>query len=598
MIPLLFLFLWPCAAADTDAEKIQPRRETIVVTGSFEPVPLEEADRSVDRLDVEGHPLLLRNIAEVLRLIPSVDLRERAPGGVQADVSIRGGTFGQTLVLLDGLRMNDIQSAHHNMDVPVPLESVAAVEVLRGSGSALYGSDAVGGVVNIVTRKPKAGEVRLRAGLGNFGMNAQSISIAAVKGRIAQHLAASRDFSSGFLPNRDYRSLSLASRSYLESAWGSSTVLLVHGDRPFGAQNFYGNFPSWERTKTWFAALRQDFGARTEASFAFRRHTDLFVLYRGRPQVFTNRHTVESYQGALRRREEAGRNTQIHFGAEVLGDTITSNNLGHHQRARGAAYAALDVRAVRRFSFSLAAREEIYGPLRSQFSPTAAAGAWLSQRIKLRASASRAFRLPSYTDLYYHDPANLGSPDLRPETAWSYDAGADWNAGGKLSGEVTVFHRRETDGIDYVRSTPAELWRATNIQRLNFTGAEVAVIAGLGGSQRLDFRYTGLRGAQKALAGLESRYVFQYPVHAGVVLWESSLPGGLVGRVRLGAIQRYASDPYAVLDVSVARTLGRVRPFLQFANLADAGYEEIRGVPMPGRAVMGGVAVILFGGGK
>jgi iron complex outermembrane receptor protein len=174
----------------------------------------------------------------------------------------------------------------------------------------------------------------------------------------------------------------------------------------------------------------------------------------------------------------------------------------------------------------------------------------------------------------------------------------DWNASGKLSGEVTVFQRRERDGIDYVRSTPAGLWRATNIQRLNFTGAEVSVIAGLGGSHRLDFRYTGLRGAQKALAGLESRYVFQYPVHAGVASWMGSLPGGLAGRVRLGATRRYASDPYAVLDVSVARTLGRVRPYLQFANLGDAGYEEIRGVPMPGRAVMGGVAVILSGGGK
>jgi iron complex outermembrane recepter protein len=598
MIPLLLLFFWPGAAPETEAGKIQPRRDTIVVTGTFEPVPLEEADRSVDRLDVEGQPLLLGSLADVLRLIPSVDLRERAPGGVQADVSIRGGTFGQTLVLLDGLRMNDIQSGHHNMDLPVPMESVADVEVLRGSGSALYGSDAVGGVVNVVTRKPEAGEVRLRAGVGNFGTNAQSVSIAAVKKRISQHLAASRDFSSGFAPNRDYRSLSLASRSYFESAWGSSTVLLAHGDRPFGAQNFYGNFPSWERTKTWFAALRQDLGARTEASFAFRRHTDLFVLYRDRPQVFTNRHAVESYQGALRRREEAGRNTQIHFGAEVLGDTITSNNLGHHRRARGAAYAALDMRAVRRFSFSLAAREEIHGPLRSQLSPTAAAGVWLSQRIKLRASASRAFRLPSYTDLYYHDPANRGSPDLRPETAWSYDAGADWNAGSRLGGEVTVFHRRERDGIDYVRSTPAELWRATNIQRLEFTGAEVAVVAGLGGSHRLDVRYTGLRGVQRALAGLESRYVFQYPVHAGVASWMGSLPGGLAGRVRLGATRRYARDPYAVLDASVARMVGRVRPFLQFINLADAGYEEIRGVPMPGRGVLGGVAVILSGGTK
>lgn len=109
-------------------------------------------------------------------------------------------------------------------------------------------------------------------------------------------------------------------------------------------------------------------------------------------------------------------------------------NLGGHARSRGAAYAALDFRALRRFSLSVSAREEVYRNFSGEFSPTVAGGVWLSERVKLRASASRGFRVPSYTDLYYHDPANVGSPNLRPEREWTYEGGLDWNPGGRVHG--------------------------------------------------------------------------------------------------------------------------------------------------------------------
>ena len=114
-------------------------------------------------------------------------------------------------------------------------------------------------------------------------------------------------------------------------------------------------------------------------------------------------------------------------------DSINSTNLGNHSRGRGAGYAALDIRALKRFSFSFGGREELYAGFGSQFSPTAAAGVWLHERVKLRASASRAFRIPTYTDLYYSDPRTLGNPNLKPESAWSYEAGLDWNASGTVS---------------------------------------------------------------------------------------------------------------------------------------------------------------------
>src|SRR5947209_18728325 len=128
----------------------QPRHETIVVTGTFEPLSLDEIDRAIRVLPVRDNALVLNTLVDVLSLDPSVDLAERAPDGIQTDLSIRGSSFGQTLVLLNGQRLNDVQSGHHNMDIPVPLDSVSRVEILRGSGSTIYGSDAVGGVINII----------------------------------------------------------------------------------------------------------------------------------------------------------------------------------------------------------------------------------------------------------------------------------------------------------------------------------------------------------------------------------------------------------------------------------------------------------------
>jgi iron complex outermembrane recepter protein len=569
----------------------QKPNDVLVVTGTPAPVPLEEADRAVRRFDVDSQRLLINTFADLLRLDASVDLRARAPHAVQTDLSIRGSTFGQTLVLFDGLRINDAQSGHHNLNLPFPLESLGAVEVLRGTGSTLYGADAVGGVVQFLPRRPESPELRLRAALGNYGANQQRASAAWARPRFTQQMAASRDFSTGFTQNRDYRNLSLASSTWWQSKLGASSLLLAHNDRPFGAQNFYGNFNSWERTKAWFAGGHQALGEKTQAGFAYRRHTDLFVLYRDRPQVFTNRHASESWQGTLRRREHLAPGMTLHFGAEGYGDQIVSNNLGRHQRARAAAYASYDARVLKRASLNVGVRDELWGSFNHQWTPSVAGGFWLTPRLKLRASVSRAFRVPTYTDLYYQDPANRGTPDLRPERAWGSEAGLEFMPADSVRASLTVFRRDERDGIDYVRSDNNSLWRAANIQRLRFNGVEASA-RWRWARQEFDLHYTGLRGTQQSLSGLLSKYVFNYPVHAGVAGWQGQWRGW-AGRARLGAMERLGRSPYALLDLYATRAEGAWRPFFQVTNLNGALYQEIPGVAMPGRGVMGGVEWVL-----
>ena len=161
MLLICFLAFSLCAAAQT----APARTDSIVVTGTWEPLELDELDRSVTVLPIRSEELLLNSWMDVLRLDPSIDLRERAPNGLQTDISIRGANFGQTLILLNGIRINDAQSGHHNLDLPIPPAGIARVEVLRGSGSTLYGSDAVGGVINVITDPPESSSFSLSQAL-------------------------------------------------------------------------------------------------------------------------------------------------------------------------------------------------------------------------------------------------------------------------------------------------------------------------------------------------------------------------------------------------------------------------------------------------
>jgi outer membrane cobalamin receptor len=594
----LFLALAPIAVgqqAPTDPGTPQQsnRKDTIVVTATYEPAPLEELDRSVDVVDVSGSPALFRNWADALRLDSSIDLRQRAPG-TQADLSIRGSSFGQTLVLVDGFRVNDAQSEHHNLDLPIPFESIERIEVLHGSGSTLYGSDAVGGAVNFITASPEASEISFGAAGGTFGTNTQNGSASYLAKKWSEQVSFTRDFSSGFMPDRDYRNFASSSETRLQTGLGTSDILLGLSDRPFGANGFYGNFNSWERTKGWFAAISQQIGADTHLTLGYRRHTDQFILLRDHPEVYENNHITDSWQGAVRERKKVTTHNMFFYGAEYFRDSIASNNLGYHSRNRGAAYVDFDARSLRRWSVSAGAREEVFEGGHADFSPTAAVGYAISSHLRLQGSVAHAFRLPTYTDLYYSDPANIGNANLRPETAWGYEGGLQWTASARLGGSATFFHRREHDVIDYVRANPNEIWRAVNIQNLQFTGIELSTRIHLAESQELSLAYTGLYGAQQQLTGLQSKYAFNYPVHQASFGWQGTVPGRVHLRARAGVTDRYQADAYPLMEVSATRDFGRVRPFAQCTNVTNTGYEEIQGVRMPGRACLLGMEFSVF----
>ncbi|HEY0307381.1 MAG TPA: TonB-dependent receptor [Acidobacteriaceae bacterium] len=585
-----------CAAGQTAAPAAPAVSTTVVVLGSFDPISEGESARSVEVLETQKERLAFPTLQDYLRMDSSVVLQQRGGGGTQADVSLRGTTFEQTLVLLNGFRMNDVETSHFNLDVPVPLDALGAIDVLHGAGSTLYGSDAIGGVVDVLTYRPTVSSLQLRTGWSSFGGQQEAFVASGVWARWSEVLAGGRDKSDGFTVDRDYSSRQLSSETRIATRLGESDVLLAVSDRPFGANLFYGPYNSFERTKGWFAGLHQQLGTQTSASVAYRRHTDEFDLFRGVPTPYDNNHIDQNWEGTLRRADRIAKNLRLFYGLEEDTDQIRSNSLGNHGRNRGAGYVQAELRVPGRGSVSVGAREEVLSGGHAEFSPSAAASFWLPRSVKLRASAGHGFRLPTFVDLYYSDPTHAPNEALVPETAWNFDGGADWYSRANTTAAVTFFYNRLQNTIDYTRAVNAPTgtpYTATNLESLRYLGVEASLTMQLRRRQQVRLAYTGVSGAQPSLDGLTSVYVANYAVNNASFEYRKTLarPDVLV-RTRVGVEQHVGQTAYPVWDVEAARQHGWIRPYVQIANLSNTNYAEIlrpSAVPMPPRSFMGGV---------
>jgi outer membrane receptor protein involved in Fe transport len=426
----------------------------------------------------------------------------------------------------------------------------------------------------------------------------QRLRTAYTTGPLAEQLTASRDTSDGFIPDRNYSSNALASETWLTTKPGTTDILLATSDRPYGANQFYGPYPSWERTKGWFASIQQQLGQQTAASFGYRRHSDLFVLFVDQPAIYENNHITTSYEGALRRADTLAPNITLSYGLEADGDSIHSNSLGQHSRSQGAGYANLSLRALGRFSLSLGSRDEILSGTDSGndnvFSPAIAAAYTLTHTTRLRASASHGFRLPTYVDLYYADPTTIGNPNLKPESSWSYETGIDWTpSNSRLTLTATAFRLQQKDSIDYSKSilatpalTNAQPWQAVNIQNLNITGAEATARLRLTTNQQLQFSYTAAHAASPP-PNILSEYAYNYAAQNALLGW-TGLFRQLTAHTQINLVQKTQHTAYPLWDIALSRNTGHLRPYLRALNLSNTGYQEIPQVPLQGRTIMAG----------
>jgi outer membrane receptor protein involved in Fe transport len=256
------------------------------------------------------------------------------------------------------------------------------------------------------------------------------------------------------------------------------------------------------------------------------------------------------------------------------------------------------LRSVRRFSISAGIREEVYGAHQVVTSPSLSGAAWFAGRFKLRASASRGFRLPSYTDLYYASPSTVGNPNLRPESATSYEGGVDAYLKPNLHLSFTGFERRDTNVVDYVETPGTLNYVAQNLPQLHFMGVEASMVWVPKPGQSINLSFSALHGAYATPQNIVTEYTFIYPAHDAVVEWRGTVAKRVVARTRIGVLNRVGMAPYAVWDASAGYATGRVRPFLQLTNITSTVYQEVPLIAMPKRGVIGGVELWVFGGSR
>ena len=608
----LLLSAFPGLRADGgDDDAPKPVTAEVAVVASRSGVETAASTIAVlTREEIERLPA--RSLTELLRWLPSVDVRRRGPEGVQADVTLRGADYNGTLVLVDGEPVNDPQTNHHTMDLDLPSDAVERIEVLYGAASALYGSEAIGGVINIVTRAGSLGKARAQVEgrylHGSHSLDAGSVRVATKAGdAVTVSVDAGRSESSGFRYDREHSVGTLRASVRVDTGAGPVTFSGGAADRDFGAYAFYGTrFPNQqESTRTRTLALAADLavggGWTLAPSASLRRHHDDFVLERTDPGFYRNVHDTDRTTFRLVARRSLLGGT-LAFGAEAGGDAIDSTNLGDRSRSRGAAFAELG-RAFSTASpaaggFRLGLRADRYEDYGTRVSPQVAAWAALGAGLRARASVGTAFRVPTYTELYYTDPQTAGNPDLAPEKATNVEAGLAWE-GGALSVDGAVFRRDGTDVIDFVRTSPSEPFRARNLRSVVTTGLEATAALDLARLVRSPLARLALRAAiyradlDPLPAGAQGRYVLDAIRFRWDLLAEARLPFRTGALARLSYFDRPSfAEPVLLLDARLSWGVLEgelLELYAEGENLGDVTYEEVPGVPLPGRTLAAGL---------
>lgn len=590
---LLGAFSLSISAPAIAAQSQTTVNEHVVVTATATGVPFEQVTRSVDvitRDQIERLPA--RSVADVLRLVAGVDVRSRGERGVQTDFSLRGAAFGQTLVLVDGQRINDVQSGHHNGDIPVPLDQVERIEILQGAGSSLHGADAFGGTINVITRSgtiaPSA-----RLGGGQFGSVDAAAAATLTTGSVRHALAVDASHSDGFMFARDFDVATAGVRSTL----GPHTRVFAGFTRKaFGANGFYGASPSKEWTNQFLAGGDHELtlrdGWRMTMAASYRTHGDRFLWDVRKPGQSENTHRTHAATGTVRATREMRRDLRLSLGAEAGGDWMQSSNLGDRSFARESGFAEVQWHPSAAVTIVPAARVDHYSRFGSAASPSLSAGWWVSSRVKVRGAAGRAFRVPTFTELYYTDPNHQASGALEPERSLATEAGVDWLPAAGWLARATVFDRRDRDIIDWVRPSTLVKWQTTNVQRVNTRGIELGAQRSLGGrgGTLLGVQYVWLRSDPEGLDML-SKYLLEYSKHTLVGSGSVVLPLGVSWGQRLEYRARYDGQTYWLAETRVGRRVRRVEVYVEATNLFNESYQEIAGVIAAPRWVRAGLSI-------
>jgi iron complex outermembrane receptor protein len=557
----------------------------------------------ITKTDIEMLPV--NHLNEVLQYVAGVDFRQRGAFGAQADVSIRGGTFEQTLILLNGIKVSDPQTGHHNMNLGIDLNAIERIEVIKGPAAARYGLNTFSGVINIITLPKDTAGVSVSSTVAQSsnqsatdpfygGYEVQSTAhFGASKSR--HMVSGTRQQSTGYRPNTDLDRNSLFYQGVSETKWGTFDAMASILANAFGASGFYA-YPidanSEEVVNTYLFALthKLDFARwRLSSRIYSRKNFDTYTLFRDAPEIFQNRHRTDVEGAELHGALEYSFGT-VGVGLEYRREAINSSNLGQWLRDNGGVF--LENRmlfAKKKLAVNTGAYLNVSSDYGTQLLPSIEASYNIKKHWSIFGNAGQSFRVPTFTDLYYVGPTNLGNADLQPEQSNQFEGGFKWHHAMQFL-QVSYFYQQATDLIDWVRMNTLDPWQPQNHERVNTSGIDAAY------SRRFDIEksrwlrprmaklgYTWLQMEQTSSDALISRYALNNLNHQVTASCDMLLGRNYAVSLTGRYLDRNAYKDYMLLDARLQYKKERFELWLDASNLLNTYYIEVGNAPMPRR---------------
>ncbi len=484
----------------------------------------------LSRKDIANIPV--QTTAELLGYIEGVDLRQRGPNGVQADIQIQGGTFDQVLVLIDGVRLTDPQTGHHMLNLMVPPEAIERIEIIKGAAARRYGMNALSGVVNIVTLKTANPGV-YATGYTGSGFNKDTTSqntynnkglrlMAGLQGNgIQGWVSAGYDQGNGYRHNTDFRTFrSSVKLSSIPTKESDIQLYFLGGiiHNAFGANGFYAapaDKNSFETVNTQLGsvgAIKKLKTGQLEAKMNARYNNDHYVFVRTNPALYQNFHNSTTFMPEITY-NVSGEFWQMALGVEARKEWMESSNLGNHDRTFYGNYVDIATTPLRgvKVNFGM---YRLYSKETGQiFYPGADILVALLRhkhlgqpKFNFFASWGTGQRLPTFTDLYYSGPSNLGNPNLLPESARTIEMGLR-KTGRKIHAQAGIFRRTQQQMIDRIKDSLTSPWQPVNLMGDNFLieGFECRVMGNKNINYASPFEKLGLLSVRWTLGATQLR---------------------------------------------------------------------------------------------
>lgn len=577
------------------------------------------------------------SLSDALKYVTGVDIRQRGPEGIQADISIRGGTFDQTLILLNGINITDPQTGHHNLNIPLNLTQVSRIEVLEGPASRIYGPNAFSGAINIITSPEDSPPLSITASYGNYNSLSVNISGHLKTGQFSHLISTGHKSSDGHIINTDFKASDLFIHSSGNLYSGKIDFQAGYSMKDFGAQAFYTpKYPDqFEATRTFLTSLRFTTEGKVKLSpfIYWRKNSDRFELFRNEaPEWYKghNYHVSEVFGSGINAwfNHRLGRTS---IGSEIRSEGIMSNVLGEpmNTSVKVMGEQAFYTKSALRSSFSMFVENRYrinrisltFGLLAQKNSsisenwrlyPGVDASYQISPFSRIFVSGGQSLRLPTFTDLYYSGPTNQGNPHLRPEEVIHLEIGWKGQSPG-IQAHGGIFHQKGRNLIDWIREADDSIWRTANHTRINGTGFQTKLSVFpdrlLNKNTPVIYLTVGYHYnfQKKKDQDLISYYTLDFVRHKGTVQLEHrliknlSINWGLLFQDRNGTYTGFSNNlpvemeyrPFWLADSKITYSRGKISANIHISNLLDVKYYDFGNIIQPGRSFRGTISITM-----